>query len=75
MRFLARMMNSSRVTEPSSPLARTRTLTEPVADSLSPMIRMKGIFLDAEVAYFALHLVVAGVDFDAEAGGFEALLH
>ena len=34
----------------------------------------EGDFLETEVADLALHLVVGGVEFYAEAGGFEALL-
>ena len=71
----ARVRKASRVWEPWSPLPRTRTLTESVADSLSPMTRMNGTFCRPKSRIFAFIFWLRAVEFDAEAGGFEALLH
>ena len=71
---VARVMKSVSVTLPWSPLPRVRTLTEFGAGFLVADDEDEGDFLQAEVADLGVHLFVAGVEFDAQAGGFEALL-
>ena len=63
-------MNSSSVTLPSSPLARTRTETAFGGGFLVAEDEDEGDFLEAEVSDFALHLAAGGVEFYAEACGF-----
>ena len=68
----ARPTNSSSVTLPWSPWPRVRTLTLLVVDFLVAEDEDERDLLQAEVADLGIHLLVACVEFDAQAGGFEA---
>ncbi len=68
-------MKSANVTLPSSPLPRVRTLTDSLVGLLVAHDEDERDLLQRELADLGVHLFVAGVEFHAQAGGFEFFLY